>query len=33
LLGTNVDLVELSAITNPYFLPVANRHRQQVYAA
>ena len=33
LFGRNVDLVELSAIKNPYFLPVANRHRQVVYAA
>ncbi len=33
LLGTSVDRVELCAFTNPYFLPVANEHREVVYAA
>jgi predicted nucleotidyltransferase len=33
LLGRSVDLVEPSAITNPYFLDVANRNRAPVYHA
>ena len=33
LLGRPVDLVELSAIENPYFMPIAGRHRIPVYAA
>ena len=33
LFGRNVDLVEPSAINNPYFLQVANKHRALVYAA
>jgi hypothetical protein len=33
LLGCAVDLVELSAVRNPHFLDVANRHRRPVYAA
>jgi len=32
LLGRSVDLVEPSAVTNPYFMQVANRHRALVYA-
>jgi predicted nucleotidyltransferase len=33
LLGTNVDLVEIDAVTNPHFLRVADQHRQNLYAA
>ncbi|MGA2230499.1 MAG: nucleotidyltransferase domain-containing protein [Tepidisphaeraceae bacterium] len=33
LLGVNVDLVSAPDVTNPYFLEVANRHRQTLYAA
>ena len=33
LLGRPVDLVELKAVTNPYFLEVATRHRELLYAA
>jgi predicted nucleotidyltransferase len=33
LLSLSVDLVEPQAVTNPYFIQVANRHRQLVYAA
>ena len=33
LLGTKVDLVSAKDVTNPYFLEVANRHRQTLYAA
>lgn len=33
LLGRPVDLVEPHAVTNPYFLQVAKRHREVVYAA
>jgi len=33
LLGRKVDLVSASDATNPYFLQVANRHRQTLYAA
>lgn len=28
-----VDLVEMAAVENPYFVEVANRHRELVYAA
>jgi predicted nucleotidyltransferase len=33
LLGTRVDLVSAPDVTDPYFLRVANRHRQPLYAA
>ena len=33
LFARNVDLVELTAIDNPYFLQVAKKHRALVYAA
>lgn len=33
LLGTKVDLVSAKYAQNPYFLEVANRHRQILYAA
>ena len=33
LLGRKVDLVSIRAVTNPYFLQVANRNRVQLYAA
>lgn len=33
LLGVSVDLVELSTVTNPYFVEVATRHRRLLYAA
>jgi uncharacterized protein len=33
LLGRPVDLVEPHAVVNPYFLPVAQKHRSLVYAA
>jgi predicted nucleotidyltransferase len=33
LLGRRVDLVSRRAVTNPYFLQVANRHAVTVYAA
>lgn len=33
LLGRPVDLVEPQAVTNPYFLPIASRHCELVYAA
>jgi len=33
MLGLNVDLVEPEAVTNPYFIRVANKYRQLVYAA
>src|SRR4051812_8233639 len=33
LLGVAVDLVSLRTATNPYFLQVANRHTQTLYAA
>jgi predicted nucleotidyltransferase len=32
-LGRPVDLVELSSVKNPYFVEVATRHRQLLYAA
>ena len=33
LLGYKVDLVSALDAKNPYFLQVANRHRQTLYAA
>jgi len=33
MLGRKVDLVEPDVVTNPYFIRVANKHRQVVYAA
>ena len=33
LLGQKVDLVDLKAAKNPFFLQVANRHKVQLYAA
>lgn len=33
LLGRKVDLVERSAVRNPHFLPVAERHRELIYDA
>ncbi len=33
LLGRKVDLVSAKDARNPYFLEVANRHRQTLYAA
>ncbi|HWB54977.1 MAG TPA: nucleotidyltransferase domain-containing protein [Tepidisphaeraceae bacterium] len=33
LLGRPVDLVELQAATNPYFIETATKHRQLLYAA
>jgi predicted nucleotidyltransferase len=33
LLGRKVDLTSARAVTNPYFLEVANRHRITLYAA
>src|SRR3954453_2934937 len=33
LLKRPVDLVERDAVTNPYFLRVADRHRETLYAA
>jgi predicted nucleotidyltransferase len=33
LLGRPVDLVEIDAVTNPYFIRSANRNRLPVYAA
>jgi uncharacterized protein len=33
LLGRPVDLVEVGAVTNPYFAEVASRNRELVYAA
>jgi len=33
LLAAQVDLVSAADVTNPYFLQVANRHRQTLYAA
>jgi predicted nucleotidyltransferase len=33
LLGVHVDLVSAPDVKNPYFLQVANRHRQTLYAA
>jgi uncharacterized protein len=33
LLGRRIDLVERQAVENPYFLEVANRHRDLLYAA
>jgi uncharacterized protein len=33
LFGRSVDLVELKAVTNPYFLEVATKHRELLYAA
>ena len=33
LLGHKVDLVSAKDVHNPYFLEVANRHRQTLYAA
>lgn len=32
LLDKKIDLVERAAVTNPYFLRVADRHRELVYA-
>jgi uncharacterized protein len=31
LFGRRIDLVERSAVTNPYFLPHAARHREVLY--
>jgi predicted nucleotidyltransferase len=33
LLGRDVDLTSLRAVTNPYFLEAANRHKVTLYAA
>ncbi len=33
LLGREIDLVEPTAVRNPYFMPVAGQHRQLIYAA
>jgi uncharacterized protein len=33
LLGVSIDLVELEAVTNPYFVEVATKHRELLYAA
>ena len=33
LLGQKVDLVDVKAAKNPFFLQVANRHKVQLYAA
>ena len=33
LLHRRIDLVERGAVTNPYFLPVADRYRELLYAA
>jgi hypothetical protein len=33
LLGRSVDLVELAAVKNPYFIQVATQHRHLLYAA
>jgi uncharacterized protein len=33
LLGRSVDLVEIDAVTNPYFLETATQHRELLYAA
>jgi predicted nucleotidyltransferase len=33
LLGRKVDLVERNAVENPYFLKVADQHRDLLYAA
>lgn len=33
LFGRSIDLVEPSAVDNPYFLMVADRHRSLIYAA
>lgn len=33
LLRAKVDLVELKAVTNPFFLELASRDRKQLYAA
>jgi uncharacterized protein len=33
LTGRKIDLVEREAVRNPYFLEVANRHRDLLYAA
>lgn len=33
MLGKPVDLVELTSVKNPYFLEVATRHRELLYAA
>jgi uncharacterized protein len=33
LLGRRVDLVERNAVSNPYFLKVADQHRDLLYAA
>lgn len=33
LLGRHVDLVDRAAATNPYFLEVANRHLDLIYAS
>lgn len=30
LLGRNVDLIEIDAVTNPHFLRVADQHRQML---
>ena len=32
LLGREVDLIETKAVENPYFMEVANRNREEVYA-
>jgi predicted nucleotidyltransferase len=31
--GRSVDLVELASVKNPYFVEVATRHRELLYAA
>ena len=33
LFSRDVDLVEIRAVTNPYFLESINRNRRQVYAS
>ena len=33
MLGRHVDLTSIRAVDNPYFLEVANRHREILYAA
>jgi hypothetical protein len=33
LLGRHVDLVEVGAVENPHFMPIAGRDRRLLYAA
>ena len=33
LLGRNIDLVEIKAVRNPYFLESINQNRKEIYAA